>query len=119
MPGYFSLQWGLQVVCHCLPSLACPDPVLLTPTHCGADAASHSPYTWQLPGGASPEDCVWLWVGPEESPLLQQLQMSLHGAHWAMYSPSEQRWQVCWSGFPTRADGVCWPGLCLHCCCRQ
>ena len=37
---------------------------------------------------------MWLWVGPEESPLLQQLQMSLHGAHWAMYSPSEQRWQV-------------------------
>lgn len=56
--------------------------------------AGHSPYTWQLPEGAEPQSCVWLWVGPEDSPLLQQLQMTLHGAQWAMYSPSEQRWQV-------------------------
>ena len=58
---------------------------------------------------------MWLWVGPEDSPLLQQLQMTLHGAHWVMYSPSEQRWQVLEPGYPIPAIqnarmqyGKCW-----------
>ncbi|KAK9785346.1 hypothetical protein WJX73_008039 [Symbiochloris irregularis] len=57
------------------------------------------PYTWKLPPASSPQDCAWVWVGPDDSPVLSQLQMSLSGCHWAMLDPSDDsseaggRWQ--------------------------
>ena len=51
------------------------------------------PYRWQLPRGVAPGDCVWVWVGPDDSPALTQLQLGLAECHWAMLEPGEGRWQ--------------------------
>lgn len=51
------------------------------------------PYRWHLPCGTLPRDCVWVWVGPDDSPVLTQLQMWRNDSHWVMWDPCEDRWQ--------------------------
>ena len=44
-------------------------------------------YTWALPPGASVRECRFVWVGADDAPALQQLQLTFSAAPWVVHDP--------------------------------